>query len=413
MKSKTDRGIFTIPSTVWIISLVTLLVNLSSIMIFSLSPLYLTQVFGLAPLYLGILEGMIELASWMIRGFSGVVSDYLKKRKLILLIAYGLATLARPVFALASGAVWVYLGKVADRTANGLQASPREALISDVAPKHLKGTCYGLRHSLGVLGSLLGALLLIVLMRNTDNDYRLIFWLAGIPTFLGFAVVLFCIKDHPFSEPGTKKEGKSKVSLREQLQKISRFDFSFWSIILIAGVFMLSNYSGAYRILYAEKAGFAVSDVSSVMVVQNLGVMIAAFPIGRLSDRIDRRILLALGVMVAVISNGLLCLASGIFDVLIGSSLWGVQMGITQSMFLSMIADVTPKGLRGSAFGIYYLAVALACCGANVVTGWLFELKGSSFAFAVSGCIGAVALFLIPFIRKPADATKSVLTEKL
>ncbi len=400
--NKKENLIFAIPPTVWIISIVTLLVNLSSIMIFSLSPLYLTQVFGLATLYLGILEGFIELMSWAIRGFSGVISDYLKKRKLILLFAYTLTTISRPIFALAPSVLLVYLGKVTDRISNGLQASPREALISDVAPKNLKGACYGLRQSLGVLGSLLGAVALMFLMRSTDNDFRLIFWIAGVPPFLGLMAVLFFIKDSPLQEPVSQKENKQRTPFLSQLKQISRFGFGFWSIIIVAGVFMLSNYSGAYRILYAGKAGFQLCDVSLVMVVQNLGVMLAAFPMGKLSDRLDRRFLLAAGFFVAIASNVCLCMTTDAFGILIGSSLWGIQMGITQSILLSMIADVTPKGLRGSGFGIYYFAVAVASCGANVLAGWLFESHGSSWAFGTGAFIATIALTLIPLIKRPS-----------
>lgn len=397
--------IASIPKTVWVISVVTLLMNLSSIIIFSLSPLYLTQVLGLATLHLGVLEGFIELISWVTRGFSGVVSDYLKKRKLILVFAYTLTTISRPIFALAPSIVWIYCAKLTDRISNGLQASPREALISDVAPKNLKGACYGFRQSLGVFGSLLGAVSLMILMRFSDNNYQFIFWLSAIPPLVGLLILLSFIKDSPSQETAKQKEIRKKIPFITQLKQISRLDYSFWSIILVASVFMVSNYSGAYRILHAAKIGFPLSDVSLVMVVQNIGIMLAAFPIGRLSDRFSRRTLLAIGFLIAIISNLSFCLIAGPFGVLLGSALWGVQMGITQSILLSMIADATPKDLRGSGFGIYYLANAFAMCLANILAGWLFEAYGSLWAFGSSAFIAAVGLILIPLIRRPSEVS--------
>lgn len=394
-----------IPRTVWVISIVTLLMNLSSIMIFSLSPLYLTQVLGLATVHLGILEGCIELTSWVTRGFSGVISDYLKKRKLILIFAYALTMISRPIFALAPSIFWVYCAKLTDRISNGLQASPREALISDVAPKNLKGACYGFRQSLGVLGSLLGAAAIMFLMRVTNNDYQYIFWIAGIPPLLGLVALLFFVKDSPSQETPKQKEIRKKIPFLTQIKQVSRLNFSFWSVIVVASVFMLSNYSGAYRILHAGKIGFQLSDISLVMVVQNLGIMLAAFPVGRLSDRFDRRVLLAVGFLVAIVSNLCFCLIPGISGVLIGSALWGMQMGITQSILLSMVADSTPKDLRGSGFGIYYLANACSLCFANIFAGWLFDAYGSLWAFGASAIIAGVGLSLIPLIRRPSEVS--------
>ena len=394
--------ISSIPKTVWVISIVTLLMNLSSIMIFSLSPLYLTQVLGLAAIQLGILEGLIELTSWMTRVFSGVISDYLKKRKLVLIFAYALTTLSRPIFALAPSILWIYCAKLTDRISNGLQASPREALISDVAPKDLKGACYGFRQSLGVFGSLLGAIALMFLMKSTDNNYKLIFWISGLPPLIGLLALLYFVKDSPSQETPKQKEIRKKIPFMTQIKKISSLNFSFWSVILVAGIFMLSNYSGAYRILHAEKTGFQLSNVSLIMVVQNLGIMLAAFPMGRLSDRFDRRILLAVGFFVAIVSNLCFCVTVETFGVLVGSTLWGMQMGISQSILLSMVADSAPKDLRGSAFGVYYLVNACSLCLANILAGFLFNSYGSLWAFGTSAVIAGVGLFLIPLIKRPA-----------
>ena len=163
-----------IPSTIWAIGIVTLLINLSSIVIFSLSPLYITQVFGLATFELGLLEGVIESCSWFTRIFAGVVSDYLHKRKPILIVAYSLTALSRPIFALAPNIGWIYGARLSDRISNGLQATPREALVGDVAPHDLKGACYGLRQTLSLVGSLLGAIGVMYLMRRTGNNYEFI-----------------------------------------------------------------------------------------------------------------------------------------------------------------------------------------------------------------------------------------------
>ncbi|MBS0627808.1 MAG: MFS transporter, partial [Verrucomicrobia bacterium] len=318
---------------------------------------------------------------------------------------YALTTISRPIFALAPSILWVYCAKLTDRISNGLQASPREALISDVAPKNLKGACYGFRQSLGVFGSLLGAISIMFLMRVTGNNYQLIFWISGVPPLVGLLALLFFVKDAPSNETAKQKETRQKIPFLTQIKEISRLGFGFWSVIGVAGIFMLSNYSGAYRILHAEKIGFQLSDVPLVMVLQNLGIMLAAFPIGRLSDRFDRRILLAIGFLVAMVSNLCFCVIPGSLGVLIGSALWGIQMGITQSVLLSMVADMAPKDLRGTGFGIYYLVCAFSMCFANILAGWLFDSYGSLWAFGVSIVIAGIGLFLIPLIKRPSEVS--------
>lgn len=292
-----------IPATIWVISLVTLLINFSSVMIFSLSPLYLTQVFGLAVFHLGILEGVIEFVSWSTRIFSGIISDYLNKRKPLLIIAYTMTFISRPIFAMAPSIMWIYVAKLTDRISNGIQATPREALIGDAAPKDMKGTCYGLRQSLGVIGSVIGALAVMVLMRSLNNDYSTIFWLASFPSLIALLALVFFVKDVKTPSSGGNIESKKRISFVDQIKQISRLDSSFWMIILVTAVFMISNYNASYRILQAEKLGFLAADVSLIMIIQNLGVMLAAFPMGRLSDSFDKRVLLSIGFIITIASN--------------------------------------------------------------------------------------------------------------
>lgn len=383
-----------IPATVWVISIVTLLVNFSSVMIFSLTPIYITQVFGVAVFHLGILEGVIEFISWTIRIFSGIISDYIKKRKPLLIFAYTLTFLSRPFFVLAPNVVWIYGAKLIDRISNGLQATPREALIADVAPEELKGACYGLRQSLGVVGSLIGAAVVIGLMRISENDFRLIFWVACFPPLFALFALFFFVKEPPASQKGMK------ISLGQLIGQVYHLNTAFWLLILISGIFMTSNYGGVYRILLAEKNGMPVSDLSIVMVLQNLGVMVAAYPIGRLSDRHDRRQILAVGFCTALLANLCFCWVDGVAGVLIGTLIWGVQMGMNQSLLLSMVADCTPRELRGSAFGVYYLVNAFALFIANVLTGWLSQHYGSSAAFTASMALMALSLMVMVFVRQ-------------
>ena len=393
-----------IPGTVWAIGCATLFINLSSIVIFSLSPLYMTQVFGLATLKLGFLEGVTESFSWFTRIFSGILSDYLHKRKPILLVAYLLSAFSRPIFALAPGLTWIYGARITDRIANGLQATPREALVGDVAPDHLKGACYGLRQTLSVFGSLMGALGVMYLMRHTGNDYRFIFFLASLPPILAVVILWFFVKDRqdsvPFPAPILKKQKKSlKMSWRDQWKNMQRLDRHYWRLMLVAGVFTLSNYSGVYMILQAERQGLSAADVPIVMVLQNLCAMLSAFPVGYLSDKIDRRILLAAGFFVTILGNFCLGFGGSVPYILMGAALWGVQLGVNQSLLVTKVAESTPEDLRGTGFGIYYLINGIALFITNPSTGWIFQNYGPLWAFMASSVVAGFSMALIPLLQ--------------
>jgi MFS family permease len=348
------------------------------------------------------------------RVFAGALSDYLNKRKPVMVFACALTVLARPIFAIASSAAWVYVAKLLDRIANGFQAPPREALVGDAAPPHLKGACYGLRLSLGVIGSLLGAVALMYLMRSTNNNYKFIFWIASIPPLLALSALFFLVKDSPITigeeaSKEKKKEGYFKVFY----QKASQLTNDYWSIICITGIFMISNYSGAYRILQAQSTGFPIGDVALIMIAQNLGNMIAAFPFGRLSDKIDRRILLIFGFCMTILANLCFSLFTGTFSIILGSALWGVQMGITQSILSAMVADTTKKDLRGTAFGIYYFVIAFSLFGANTLMGVLSGKYGHSTGFMASAAVAAIGIALVFLIRTPYSRKEPKETETL
>jgi len=389
----TDKKQPPIPMTIWVIGVVALLVNLSSIMIYSLSPLYLTHVFGLSLLSLGLLEGFIEFTAWSTRIFAGMISDYFQKRKPLLILAYALTLLTRPLFAFAPSLGWIYAAKIIDRFSNGIQATPREALVADAAPHEIKGACYGLRQSLSVIGSVIGAILVMILMRQTDNDYPFIFLAASLPLLLALFVLIIFIKETP-----QKASSDDTSSKKFSFYTIFRLKKNFWRLILVSGIFMLSNYGSTYRILRAESLGFLASDIAIVMIIQNLGIMLASFPIGKLSDRYDRRIYLGIGFIITILSNLVWGIQGGQLEVSIATALWGVQMGITQSVMATMVADNAEKELRGTAFGIYYFVMGTALFLANSSTGFLMETYGITEALTLSSFFAIAGILLLPII---------------
>tara|TARA_A100000171_G_C2133511_1_gene148342 strand:+ start:668 stop:1966 length:1299 start_codon:yes stop_codon:yes gene_type:complete len=411
---------FSLPGSVWGIGIVTLLMNLSTIIIFSLSPKYLTAVLGVSTLSLGIFEGVVEAVAWFTRIFAGLISDYMRKRRPLLFVAYGLAAISRPIFALAPSFLWIFIARSVDRLGNGLQATPREALVGDSAPKGAKGACYGLRQTLGVTGSLLGALGLIFWTSEQGVDYQSIFWFASIPPVLALIALALMVKEPKVI---TREEGKESARRRFSFNDLESLKIEYWLVVFVGSLFMLSNYSGAFMILQANNVTHSDATAPLVMIFQNLASMLAAYPVGRLSDRIDRRKLLGIGFLLTIGSNYLLGTAQTQTFIIGGAALWGMQLGITQSLLVAKIADATSPWVRGTAFGIYYVVIALSLFLTNTLTGKIFGLttpfqdlpailqgitpsflltfSGPQTVFLVSSVFALIAFLCLPILKAP------------
>src|SRR5258706_796254 len=204
-----------IPAGVWILGFVSMLMDVSSEMIHSLLPLYLTVGLGASALTVGIIEGVAEATALIVKVFSGALSDRWRKRKSITAFGYGLAALSKPLFALATGAMTVFVARFLDRIGKGIRGAPRDALIADLTPKEVRGAAFGLRQSLDTVGAFAGPLLAMTLMLAWHDDVRAVFWVAVIPAILSFALIVFAVRE----PDGVAAGGSAKVGLENSLVK--------------------------------------------------------------------------------------------------------------------------------------------------------------------------------------------------
>lgn len=390
-----------IPLGIWALGSVSFLMKISSTIVFTLSPLFLTQVLGASIFTLGILEGFVEAITLLARVFSGILSDYFHKRKNIIVVAYIFALISRPLLALATRMEDVFLGRAFDRIGNGLDATPRDALVGDLAPPQIKGACYGLRESLSRTGSLVGALLVMGLLWLTQGNFSLVFWIGSIPTALALIVLLLFVKD-PTAEKFQQKKIKNKFNFKE----VMNLPRSFWLILLLSGLFMLSNFSGAFLILRAEQTGLDLHLISLVMIIQNLATAATAYPVGYLSDRMGRRSMMGLGILLVILSDLLLAWGGSIYIILGGVLLWGAEIGITQSILAAFLADACPEDVRGTGFGFFHFINGICLLIANVLAGWIWHDVSPSSMFYASAIIAACSAFVLPFIQKASPVKK-------
>jgi MFS family permease len=251
------------PRTVVALGFVSLFMDISSEIIHSLLPVFLVTVLGAGTLSVGLIEGIAEATSQVAKLFSGAVSDWIGRRKLLVLLGYGIAALTKPPFPLASGIGTVLIARFVDRIGKGIRGAPRDALIGDVTPVELRGTAFGLRQSMDTVGAFLGPLLAI-LYGNQQQQLPTGVLGAVIPAIISVLLILYAVKE-PDAPPKTEKR-----PFPIQQSELRRLDIAYWWLVGIATVLTLGRFSEAFLLLAAKHVGLPVTLIPSVLVAMNI-----------------------------------------------------------------------------------------------------------------------------------------------
>ena len=383
----------------WALGFVSLFMDLSSEMIHSLLPVFLVATLGASPALLGLIEGIAEAAASVTKVFSGWLSDRLGRRKLLAVIGYGLGAISKPIFPLAMTPFAVLAARFADRIGKGLRGAPRDALVADITPADLRGAAYGLRQTLDTIGAFLGPAAAILLMWATRDNVRIVFTLAVIPALIAVALLVVGVKERSPATPAPRRP------LPVQWSEVRGIGRPYWMAVGVGVLLTMARFSEAFLILRGAGAGLPVTFAPVVLIVMNLVYALAAAPAGSLSDRLGRKPLLAAGIAVLCAADLVLAFAGGVYGVLLGAGLWGLHMGLTQSLLAALVADTAPARLRGTAFGVLNLATGLALLLASALAGWLWSAHGEAFTF-VAGALfaGAALLGLLVLMRERPES---------
>ena len=363
-----------IPAGIWVLGLVSMLMDISSEMVHSLLPMFMVTTLGTSVLVVGLIEGLAEATALVVKVFSGALSDYLGKRKGLAVLGYAMGALSKPLFALAPGIGLIVTARLIDRVGKGIRGAPRDALVADIAPAHLRGAAFGLRQSLDTVGAFLGPLIGVGLMLLWANDFRAVFWVAVVPGLMAVALLWFGLREPQTNRPA----GATNPIRRDNLRRLSA---AYWWVVGIGAAFTLARFSEAFLVLRAQQSGIAMALVPLVMVAMNLVYAASAYPFGKLSDRMPHHRLLVWGLLVLVVADLVLARANGPAGVLLGVALWGIHMGMTQGLLATMVADAAPADLRGTAFGLFNLMSGGAMLLASVLAGGLWDVWGPAATF--------------------------------
>lgn len=384
-----------VPRNVWILGLTSLLNDTSSEMIHAVLPLFLILTLSADVALVGLIEGTAEATASILKIFSGAISDYWQRRKGLAVFGYGLSTVVKPLFVIASIPFCVMLARVGDRIGKGIRVAPRDALVADSTDPSNRGAAYGLRQSLDTIGAFLGPLVAFGLL-STGQSFRFIFAVALIPGVL--AVTCLAI--------GVREPRQPYHTLRRanplNLEALKSLGSAYWGLAIAALLFNLGNSSEAFLQLKAKQVMIPDAHIPLVLVVMNLSYALSAYPVGVLSDHVNRRTLLTLGWgLNALIYLGL-AFSQTSWQVWLLIASYGLYLGMTQGVLLAMVADRVPEHLRGTAFGFLNLLVGIALLPASLLAGWLWQTVSPEVAFLV-GSGFAVAGMILLFLKRQAD----------
>jgi len=372
-----------LPKAVWALGLVSLFMDLSSELVHSLLPVYMTTVLGASMLAVGLVEGTAEATASIVKLFSGALSDRLGRRKPLVVFGYGLAALSKPLFPLA-GSVWLVLGaRFADRIGKGIRGAPRDALIADVTPQERRGAAYGLRQALDTVGAVLGPLAAIALMLALASDIRTVLWVAVVPAVISVAILVIYVR-----EP----EGVVARGEKLSFAAAGRLGHRYWTVVALGGALTLARFSEAFLVLRAQDLGLALALIPLVLIVMNVVYTAVAYPAGLAADVGRRRALLVWGLAALIAADLLIAFSASLPALFAAVLLWGVHMGLTQGLLSKLVADAAPHDLRGTAFGVFHLVSGVALFAASLLAGALWSAFGSAATFLAGALFAAVAL---------------------
>jgi len=374
------------PRSVIILGFVSLFMDVSSEMIHSLLPVFMVSVLGASAMAVGVIEGIAEATASITKIFSGVISDWIGKRKPLVLIGYSMAAFTKPLFPLAHSITAVLVARFIDRIGKGIRGAPRDALIADVVTKEQHGAAFGLRQSMDTAGAFIGPILALALMFLTSDNYRFVFWIAFIPAFVAVLCIVFGVQ-----EPEQKSTG-AKKPFPIQKSELAKLPKSFWIVVAFAAAFTLARFSEAFLILRASNMGLSAGLMPTIFIIMNIVYAVSAYPIGVLSDRIGRNGLLAVGIFLLIVADILLAFGGNLYWVFAGVVVWGLHMGMTQGLLSALIASAAPADLRGTAFGMYNLLTGIVALVASALAGALWTVYGPSETFIAGAVFAGVSL---------------------
>jgi MFS family permease len=380
-----------LPPTVWALGLVSLLTDASSEMIYPLLPAFVTRVLGAGPALLGVIEGVAETTASLLKLASGWASDRLPRRKPLVVLGYGLSSLARPLIGLATAPWHVLAIRFADRVGKGTRGAPRDALLADVTPVGQRGRAYGFQRAMDHAGAVVGPLLAATLL-SLGIDLRVVFLLSAIPAGACLVVLVSAVRE---DVGGVRPGGAASAGRASTSAAFRRY-------LGLLALFTLGNSSDAFLLLRAQEAGVALGAVPLLWSFHHVVKSATSTWAGAFSDRLGRRSAIVSGWGVYALAYAGFAVASSPLAPWALFALYGLYHAATEGPERALVADLAGPEARGRAFGLYHAVTGVMLLPGNLLTGWLWQAHGAPAALGLGAlCALTAALGLLALVSEP------------
>jgi len=381
-----------ITSNVVALGIVSLLTDTATEMAIPLLPAFVTGVLAAGPLMLGWIEGAADAVAALLKYLSGRWSDKTGKQRIFVLGGYGLASLVRPLLAIATSPLHVLGVRVTDRIGKGLRTSPRDVILAASVPREHRGAAFGFHRAMDHAGAVLGPLVALVILALSDNNIRLVFALTVIPGVLAILSVIVGVKDKP--EQVEERSGEEREEVFQQ-DSTNRAQKNLVRFLVPLSLFTLGNASDVFLLMKAGAEKTPLYGLPLLWVGLHIVKMISVIPGGALADRWGKQRTIALGWLVYAAIYAGFAFAQNTTSITLLFLAYGLYYGLTEGGEKALIAQIAPGGRRGTAFGWYHMTLGLMTLPASILFGFLWEVFSGKVAFLVSASLALLASLML------------------
>ena len=398
---KSRKRILGFDANVFFMGLTSFFTDISSELIFTLVPLFLSDVLGATSTIVGLVGGLSDSADSIFRIFSGWFSDKIGKRKVLATMGYSISTVAKPFMLLANTWGAVIGVRVGDRIGKGVRSSSRDALIADSVDEKERGRSFGLHRAMDTAGAVVGLIIAAIIVYMIPGDkfhmtreaYHWMVVVAIIPAVLAVLVILTLVRER-------KKVASAAQASTGKPVGLTPFSNQFKLFLVIIGLFTLGNSSDFFLILEAQRVKTPLLQVVLMLVLFNLTYALLSTPMGVLSDKIGRKRVITAGWLIYGLVYIGFAVSGIIWQIWALFAVYGVYYAICDGAAKAFVADLVPANRRGTAYGIYNGVVGLVALPASLIAGVLWGNIAPAAAFYFGAGLALLAMVGLLFIIK-------------
>jgi MFS family permease len=382
-----------IPRPVWFLGFTSLFTDAATEIIYPLLPVYLSQVLGAGATSLGIIEGVAEGVNSLLKVFAGWWSDRRGRRRPIVILGYAISSAARPLIAFTGSWLQVLAIRAADRTGKGIRGAPRDALLTRFTTPHTRGRIFGFHRAMDHTGAIVGPVIATVFLFFLPGQYRLLFALTAIPGAFAVAMLFFVNEDTALEQSDRERPERTNQGGRS-----APLPGRLYAVLVVILLFSLGNSADAFLLLRLSSALGSATFVPLLWAALHVVKASLSTWGGGLSDRIGRKRVIVMGWLVyAAVYLGF-ATASGAAAFIAWFLAYGLYFALAEGAEKALVADLTPEGKQGRAFGLYNAALGGGALIASVLFGYVYDRFGAPAAFSLGAALAGVAAVALAFV---------------